>query len=131
MTEPAKCTFCHDKCVLRTYMRACDPCVETKNVCPKCLEALTEEQVETKLNEAEQKKKEEEEERQMNEFLKTLKERSRRTVKRLFDKGTISWNNDLQTFQDEEGKAITLHYRQGFGDNKGGEEDSDEEDNDD
>jgi hypothetical protein len=34
----------------------------------------------------------------MNEYLKTLKERSRRTVKRLYVKGKITWNNDLQVF---------------------------------
>ena len=29
----------------------------------------------------------------MNDFLKTLKERSRRTVRRLYDKNKIEWNN--------------------------------------
>jgi len=29
----------------------------------------------------------------MNEFQKTLKERSRRTIKRLHEKGTIEWDN--------------------------------------
>lgn len=57
------------------------------------MEVETEEQVETKLNEREQKKEDAEAEKKMNDFLKTLKERSRRTVRRLYDKDKITWNN--------------------------------------
>ena len=38
MTEPAKCAFCNEKTVFRSYMRACQPCVEEKKVCAKCLD---------------------------------------------------------------------------------------------
>lgn len=93
MTEAAKCTFCHNKNVFRSYMRACDPCWQSKNVCPKCLEAENEEQTQTRLNEIEQKKEDVAAEKKMNDFLKTLKERSRRTVKRQYEKGTIHWDN--------------------------------------
>lgn len=65
----------------------------------------------------------------MNDYVKTLKERSRRTVKRLFEKGTIKWSAELNTFVDEEGVAIPLQFRQGYGDKNtlnGG--DDDEED---
>ena len=61
-----------------------------------------------------------EEERIMNEFLKTLKERSRRTVKRLYEKGTIKWDNENKTFIDEEGQALLLQFRNGYGTNKNG-----------
>lgn len=36
----------------------------------------------------------------MNDFLKTLKERSRRTVKRLYEKGTITWEKEVNNFLD-------------------------------
>jgi len=39
-------------------------------------------------------------ERKMNEYIKTLRERSRRTVKRLLEKGTASWDNELNTYVD-------------------------------
>ena len=74
-------------------MRVCEKCTNEKNVCPKCMEIETEEQMETKLNEREQKKEDAEAEKKMNDFLKTLKERSRRTVRRLYDKDKITWNN--------------------------------------
>jgi hypothetical protein len=61
-------------------------------MCPKCLDPESEEHVEVKLTEKEQRKLDEESERKMNDFLKTLKERSRRTVKRLYEKGTITWD---------------------------------------
>jgi hypothetical protein len=66
----------------------------------------------------------------MNEFVKTLKERSRRTVKRLFDKGTITWNNDMQTFVDEEGNSLALQFRQGYGTNVSNSGESAEDDGD-
>ena len=54
----------------------------------------------------------------MNEFLKTLKERSRRTVKRLFEKEAITWNNQQQNFVDVEGNILPVQFRQGYGTNK-------------
>lgn len=81
-------------------MRACEPCSQQKNICPKCLETETEEQIETRLNETEQKKQDQQAEKNMNDFLKKLKERSRRTVKRQYEKGTIEWNNELLLFTD-------------------------------
>lgn len=64
----------------------------------------------------------------MNDYVKTLKERSRRTVKRLFEKGTIKWSPELNTFVDEEGVAMTLQFRQGYGDKStlnGGDDEED------
>lgn len=52
----------------------------------------------------------------MNEFLKKLKERSRRTVKRQYEKGTIVWNNQLLQFTDEEGNIFPVQFRQAFAD---------------
>jgi hypothetical protein len=49
--------------------------------------------------------------------LKTLKERSRRTVKRLYEKGTITWDAELNNFKDEEGNSLPLQFRQGYGGN--------------
>lgn len=128
MTELAKCTFCHQKNVTRTYMRACEPCYEAMKVCPKCLESETEEQIEVKLNEAEKKKQEQENEKKMNEFVKTLKERSRRTVRRLMEKGTISWNEELNTFVDEEDQPLALQFRNGFANSSKNSEANDDED---
>ena len=65
----------------------------------------------------------------MNDYVKTLKERSRRTVKRLFEKGTIKWKPELNTFVDEEGVAMTLQFRQGYGDKNtlnGGDDDDED-----
>lgn len=66
MTEPAKCTYCHNKNVLRTYMRACEACSESLKTCPKCLAPESEEDITTKLNEREEKTKQADDERKMN-----------------------------------------------------------------
>lgn len=51
--------------------------------------------------------------------MKTLQERSRRTVRRGLEKGKISWDNELEYFVDEEGnKMIGLHFRKGFRDDE-------------
>jgi len=93
MTEPAKCTLCNQKNVLRSYMHACEKCSTDNNVCPKCLDVESEEQKEVKLSELEEKKQHEQAEKKMNDFIKGLKERSRRTVRRLYEKGKIEWKN--------------------------------------
>ena len=117
MSEPAKCTYCLNKNVFRSYMRACEDCIQERQICPKCLESESEEQREVKLNAAEQKREEEEAEKQMNGFMKTLKERSRRTVIRQLEKGTIHWEKEQGTFLDEEDQPIVLHFRNGFMEN--------------
>lgn len=66
MSEPAKCNYCHQKCVSRTYMRACDLCSDKNKVCPKCLDPESDEQVDAKLNALEQKKLAADNERKMN-----------------------------------------------------------------
>lgn len=109
-------------------MRACEPCTQEKNVCPKCLSSETEEQIETRLNEAEQKKQDQQAEKNMNDFLKKLKERSRRTVKRHYEKGTIEWNNELLIFTDTEGNAFPVQFKQGFGDAASRQGESDDDD---
>ena len=38
ITEPGRCNYCHEKNVIRSYMKACDTCSEKEEVCPKCLE---------------------------------------------------------------------------------------------
>ena len=30
ITEPGKCNYCHQKVVVRSYMKACDPCAQSK-----------------------------------------------------------------------------------------------------
>lgn len=52
----------------------------------------------------------------MNDFIKSLKERSRRTVKRLYEKGKIEWKDGEGVFVDEEGNPLVLKYKGGMGD---------------
>lgn len=59
--------------------------------------------------------------------MKTLQERSRRTVRRGLQKGKISWDNELEYFVDEQGeKMIGLHFRKGFRDDDNDEDMMDE-----
>lgn len=67
-------------------------------------------------------------ERKMNEYIKTLKERSRRTVRRLLEKGTASWDKELGTYVDEEGNPLPLQFRHGYGEgSKDSQNDNEEE----
>jgi hypothetical protein len=127
MSEAARCKVCLQKTVLRSYMTACEPCSETLKMCPKCLDPEGEARTEVRLNQKEQKQHDTESERKMNDFMKTLKERSRRTVKRLYEKGTVSWKIELNNFVDEEGNELTLQFRHGYGD-KDTENENDDDD---
>lgn len=60
--------------------------------------------------------------------MKSLQERSRRTIRRNLEKGKISWDQEQEYFVDEEGKKVTgLHFRKGFTIDEDGNE-HDEED---
>ena len=61
----------------------------------------------------------------MNDFIKSLKERSRRTVKRLFEKGKIHWKNEKGIFVDEEGNALVLKFKGGMDDKSEGNDEDD------
>ena len=41
-------------------MKVCEKCMNEKNICPKCMDIETEEEVSNKLNEKEQKKQDSE-----------------------------------------------------------------------
>ena len=63
--------------------------------------------------------------------MKTLQERSRRTIRRNLQKGKITWSQAEQYFIDEEGKhMIGLHFRKGFTIDEDGNEHDDGEDDD-
>ena len=48
----------------------------------------------------------------MKDFIESLRERSRRTIRRKLDKGTISWDKEKKYFIDEEGEELVgLHFR--------------------
>lgn len=85
-------------------MKCCDPCAEKEAVCPKCLgRDLEAPEGEAKLSVREQAKKDKEEEKAMNDYVDSLKERSRRKVRREYDKGIITWDNEHKFFRDMEG----------------------------
>ena len=39
MTEPSRCNICHEKSVVKSYHKACDPCAKEKDICSKCLKS--------------------------------------------------------------------------------------------
>lgn len=48
----------------------------------------------------------------MNKYIDSLRERSRRTINRKYEKGTITWNNEQMCFMDEDGEELTgLHFK--------------------
>lgn len=101
ITEPGRCNFCHEKNVVRSYMKACDSCSEKEKVCPKCLEKDFElPEGEVKLSEKEKLQREKEEEKSMNDYIDTLRVRSQRKVHREYEKGIITWDNERKFFID-------------------------------
>lgn len=108
ITQPAKCNYCHQKVVVRSYMKACDPCAEEHSVCPKCLNADVEilDGDQVKLSVKQQAQRDKLEEKAMNDFIDSLKERSRRKIKREYEKGIITWDNQNKYFVDKEGQEL-------------------------
>lgn len=60
--------------------------------------------------------------------MKTLQQRSRRTVRRWLEKKKITWSNEQEYFIDEEGnKMIGLHFKKGFGHDEEGDNENSED----
>lgn len=48
----------------------------------------------------------------MNDFVDSLKERSRRKVRREYEKGIITWDNEHKLFRDmEENQVVGLKFK--------------------
>lgn len=64
-------------------------------MCPKCLDPNAEipDNEDSRLTPQQKTQKDQEEEKAMNAFVDSLKERSKRKVKREYEKGIITWDN--------------------------------------
>lgn len=80
LKAPAKCNKCEQKTIKHAYHTMCGPCARERNVCPKCEESkelvpavpTREEQIQLDA--------------EMQQMLKTLSERKRRTFMRFVNK---------------------------------------------
>ena len=83
MGSETRCCTCDRKRVVRSYMKACDPCGQEKKLCVKCGDEM--ERAETvDYNTKEMRVA-------MKEYIATLRERSRRTVNRKLEQQKIRW----------------------------------------
>lgn len=85
MTEPSRCNLCHEKCVVKSYHQVCDPCAKAKDICSKCMKSNSEVELPEELPELDKNRKvkeEDQEDKEMSKFLRTMRERSKRTVMR-------------------------------------------------
>jgi hypothetical protein len=89
MGSEAKCLHCERKRIVRSYMKICDPCGLDKLLCVKCGEDISKGKEQCTINPKELKES-------MNEYMKELRERSRRTVLRKLGKNQIRWYSDKQ-----------------------------------
>lgn len=78
MGSESKCIYCDRKCIVRSYMKICDPCGSEKKLCVKCGQEYS-------ASPSDPSKTKEMKE-SMNEYIAMLRERSRRTVLRKLDK---------------------------------------------
>lgn len=84
LTQPATCVRCHQKTVKKAYYTVCQPCATQHEVCAKCAkkkEIVNEFETDERTKAAEQSRMEEE--------IKYLSERERRTLFRLQAKGKL------------------------------------------
>ncbi|KAL8610756.1 hypothetical protein ACOMHN_016739 [Nucella lapillus] len=84
LTQPATCTHCHQKKVKKAYYTACQPCAKSLGVCAKC--AAKKDIVKEFLPDERTQKAEE---TKMEQEIKLLRERDRRTLLRLQATGKL------------------------------------------
>ena len=102
ITVPGKCCKCAQKSIFKSYRTICDKCATDKMVCTKCGKdakkyADMPEEMKIKLKDDKEG---------MYNYMKKLRESSRRVVKRLTDDGLVYWNISKKKFLYLEGDAI-------------------------
>merc|ERR1712183_1242243 len=101
ITVPGKCNICLQKTIFKSYRTVCDKCATDKKICTKCGKdskryADMPEEMQKKLKDDNDN---------MNNYLKKLRESSRRMVKRLSDQELIYWsiaNKKFVYLEDDE-----------------------------
>ncbi|KRX06078.1 hypothetical protein PPERSA_01156 [Pseudocohnilembus persalinus] len=102
--DPHTCVKCNMKSIVKSYRHCCDLCSNKYKICAKCLQQ--------KENLAPVKKNEKKGVdnallKVMEEYLKTLRERSRRKIMRLIKDKLITFNQDKNQFEYiEEGTPV-------------------------
>eukprot|EP00002_Diphylleia_rotans_P037610 TRINITY_DN8419_c0_g2_i1.p1 TRINITY_DN8419_c0_g2~~TRINITY_DN8419_c0_g2_i1.p1 ORF type:complete len:275 (-),score=86.99 TRINITY_DN8419_c0_g2_i1:57-881(-) len=121
LSQPKKCTSCSQKTVTLAYHVICDKCAIAKGVCAKCLESKE------IVNEVYAKEQQEKEMKELEEGMKKLTERERRTLLRRLARGDdpeeISQVTNTKAQERAERKKLGFDDFDDFGD-----EDDDEDD---
>ncbi|KAJ0410226.1 hypothetical protein P43SY_002558 [Pythium insidiosum] len=109
LTQPATCTYCHQKSITSAYHVACDSCAKERDVCAKCCQSK--EIVPSQEEMAATKKQASIE---FESQLEGLRERERRAVLRKLEKeqdarrgarggeGDDAIESDLESYDDED-----------------------------
>ncbi|CAK85346.1 unnamed protein product (macronuclear) [Paramecium tetraurelia] len=117
----SRCYKCEKKNIFKAYRRLCDGCSDELKQCSKCTEPI-------EINDDSSSGEE------MDETLKCLRERSKRTVLRKIEKGEITWDRHNKKFIDSEsGEQVIVQYKKDYIDEEDEQlwEDNDDESDDD
>lgn len=109
-------------------------------MCSKCLKSNSEVELPEELPELDKNRKlktDQLEDKEMERYMKAMRERSKRTVLRGIEKGTVVWNGEQRLFTDPEGQPIqNLKFKEPDqeedfedcdGDEDGGDDDFDDD----
>jgi hypothetical protein len=128
-TVPRRCQLCDEKKVVKSYRHICDQCVRDKKVCSKCGVVAA---LKTVLPKAIEKIEETRRFQGMDNYLKTLRECSRRKIMRLMGDELIDFKDGVFTYKENqlpvEGLQVKKKYRAGKWANDLAEESEDEDD---
>ncbi|CAD8139888.1 unnamed protein product [Paramecium pentaurelia] len=117
----SRCYKCEKKNIFKAYRRLCDACSDELKQCSKCTEPI---EINNDSSSGEE----------MDETLKCLRERSKRTVLRKIEKGEITWDKHNKKFIDcETGEQMIVQYKKDYIDEEDEQlwEDNDNDDDDD
>ncbi|CAD8053479.1 unnamed protein product [Paramecium sonneborni] len=121
----SRCSKCEKKNIFKAYRRLCDVCSDELKQCSKCTEPID-------INDESSSGEE------MDETLKCLRERSKRTILRKIEKGDISWDKHNKKFIDNDtGEQVIVQFKKDYIDEEDeqlwedNDSDDDNDDNDD
>jgi len=114
-TNVSKCIKCQQKSIVKAYRTVCDKCADKEKICSKCHE-VKEIIVDPVVPKLDKHGVDREKLRDMEDYLETLRERTRRVVMRELLAGSVKFENGLFVYVETRKPVENLKFKVNYDD---------------
>lgn len=111
LKQPARCNQCRMKRCVKPYRNICNSCADTLKACSKCQKVSPYHEI---CDEYEGETAKMKKQRDIDNMMKMMLERSRRTVKRLMTKEEVEWKEDKFVYCESGDPLVGIQFQKKF-----------------